>query len=121
MPINCIDIPYFALPKADGLLRRKLRTSAFLALNPVGRTLHTHLASAMRAAEKLTIAFHAVTDDLATAVIAFRCESVDGALEAVERALAIALLQRKCLVVVVSADIAFAHRFSPYRRGTQIV
>jgi hypothetical protein len=64
---------------------------------------------AMRATEEFAVSFHAVTDDLAVTVAAFRRERVNGALETVEHMGCVVLNDLERLVVVVAADFARGH------------
>jgi hypothetical protein len=68
---------------------------------------------AVRAAIELSVAnFHAVTDDLASAMCTARRHGVDRALEAIECTALASFDDLKGLIVVISTDITFSHRSS---------
>jgi hypothetical protein len=69
------------------------------------------LARAMRAAKYLPArGFHAVTNDFATTMSAFRSNYGNGALETIEDMGLAVLRDLECFVVVVSAQFAFSHQ-----------
>ena len=69
-------------------------------------------ARAMRAAENLPAAsFHAVTDDFAAAMIAFRRDHLDRAFETIEDMGLTLRCYLKGFVVIVSAVFTFSHNF----------
>src|SRR5688500_16109387 len=78
-------------------------------LGPVDRCLDALLAGAVRAAEEGPIRLDSMTDDPAAAVIAGRCEGVDGALERVEGVALGAQSHLERLVVFVAADLTDSH------------
>ena len=69
------------------------------------------LARAMRAAKYLAArGFHAVANDFAATMSAFRSNYGNGALETIEDMGLAVLRDLECLVVVVSAKFAFSHQ-----------
>jgi hypothetical protein len=71
----------------------------------------------MSAAEETAMDFHAMSNDFALAVLAYRGHRLDSTLETVERMACSRRKQFKTLVVIVSANFAFSHKSSlPYRR-----
>jgi len=79
-------------------------------LSAIGDTRDASRLSAVRTTVVRATRFDSVPDDLATTMGAHRCECMDGALEAVERARALRGDHLKRLVVIVSADITFRHQ-----------
>jgi len=79
-------------------------------LDPVFQPLYPGHRRARGATIVRAVALDSVTDDLAAAMGAFRCECMDRALERVESMSAIRHRDRERLVVVVAADFARCHR-----------
>src|SRR5712692_1520177 len=75
----------------------------------VGEAAFAGVAGAVGAAEERAGGLHAVADDLAPAVRTDWGQSVDRALEAVERVSVTRHADLECLVVVVAADVTARH------------
>jgi len=67
--------------------------------------MHT---GAVGTAEEDTVDFHTVTDDLTSAVRAFRRQRMDGTFETVEYVRFVVHAHLKTFVIFVPADLAFA-------------
>jgi hypothetical protein len=80
-----------------------------LALSAVAQPAFAAFTRAIRAAKHFVPGFHAVTDDVAPAMIALRRHDVDRAFEAIEDARFAVSPNLKCFVVIVSAVFAFRH------------
>jgi hypothetical protein len=76
---------------------------------PIFQSLNALVLRAVSAAEDFAGRFDAVADDPASAMVTARCESMDGAFEAIERHGLAAVAYMQGFVVVVSADITSGH------------
>jgi hypothetical protein len=78
-------------------------------LDPITQPAFAAFARAIGAAEYLVAVFHAVPNNFATAMIAFRLHFLNCALETVKDVRFSLERDLKCLVVFVSAMFAFSH------------
>ena len=77
----------------------------------IAQLVFADLARAMCAAENLAGRFHAVPDNFASAMRAFRRKDLDRALKAVEDVLLPLGHDLEGFIVVVSAELTFRHNF----------
>jgi hypothetical protein len=81
---------------------------------------HTFVVGATRAAIKIAVGFHTVTDNFAAAVFALGRQGVNGAFKAVEKMRCAILDDFQRLIVIVTANFTFhmSLRYSLSRRAS---
>jgi hypothetical protein len=67
------------------------------------------MAGTMIAAEKTAFFLNTMTDNLTTAVVAFRCQRFDRAFKRIKRVSVITDRYRERFLVIISTDFALAH------------
>src|SRR6476659_5690434 len=97
-------------PSRRLIITRGRPTDGTPGLCAIGHARHATRLGTVRTTVERATRFHTVPDDFATTMGARRCEGMDGALEAVERARALRGDHLERLVVIVSADITFRHQ-----------
>jgi len=80
-------------------------------LGVISNRCHPAHSGTVSTTVKHTISFDPMSYDLATTVLAFRREPVDGALEAVERMRRASRSYLECEMVVIPAYFALSHDF----------
>jgi len=104
------DLP-LDLTGKDPFARRIIMSmlQVFDASGAIPETSHSFVRRAIGTAEDCVVLFDAVADHLASAVRAYRGQSVNGALKGIKCVLTSVHYDGKCLVVIVSTYFAFRH------------
>ncbi len=71
------------------------------------------MLGAMDAAKDATLRLHAVADNAAATMIARRRQGMNGAFKAIEGVRLAVHHHLKTLVILIAANVAYSHRFSP--------
>src|SRR5687768_9379581 len=96
------------MPHATTLPSRRWRS-----VHAIDSPRHAGVTGAIGAAEHAAVGFVPMADDLAAAMLAFRRQHVDGALETIEGVRSPCHSDFKALVVVVAAVVTLGHSSPP--------